>query len=350
MLYARHMFPIKASSNKQPVIIVGNGLAGSLLAWGLLQQGKKAHVYADNQPSASRVAAGLINPVTGQRFVLAEHTPEMLVFARNFYQNIEKKLGMQCFHEKPMFRLFSSQKERTNCEKRLKNKKYSAFLDKQSPPQQLHAEHGGITQHHTAWLDTNILLNALSQYFEENNMITYRKFEAQNTDQIIIYCEGYRMIHNPLFSQLPLQPAHGEIITCNTNNNLPNAIINKGKWLLPINKNTCKVGATFDTTITTPSLLETSKQQLLAFAADVFHESYNFKVTQHQAGVRPTTLDKQPFIGFHPRHKNIAIFNGFGSRGSLLIPWYSQSFSQTLINNTPVPTEASIHRFKNLTW
>jgi glycine/D-amino acid oxidase-like deaminating enzyme len=336
--------------SEQDIIVVGNGLAGSLLAWSLLQQGQKVHVYADNKASASRVAAGLINPVTGQRFVLAEHTPEMLTFAKTFYQKIEKTLNIQCFHEKPMFRLFASQKEYTNCKKRLENKKYSAFLDKLSPSQHLHAEHGGIMQHHTAWLDTNILLDALSQYFEKNNMITYRKFEGLNTNQTTIYCEGYRMIHNPLFSQLPLQPAHGEIITCNTNNNLPDAIINKGKWLLPIDKNTCRIGATFDTKITHPTLLETSKQQLLEFAEGVFNEPYNFKITQHQAGIRPTTLDKQPFIGFHPKHDNIAIFNGFGSRGSLLIPWYSQSFSQTLMNNTPVPKEASINRFKNLIW
>jgi len=153
---------------------------------------------------------------------------------------------------------------------------------------------------------------------------------------------------NPLFSWLPLQPAHGEIITCNTEQTLPDAIINKGKWLLPISQNTCRIGATFDTKISTPNLSEISKQQLLAFAEGVFSKKYDFHVVEHQAGVRPTTLDKQPFIGFHPRHNNIAIFNGFGSRGSLLIPWYSQSFSQTLINNTPIPKEASIHRFKDL--
>jgi len=329
--------------SKQGIIVVGNGLAGSLLAWSLLQQGEKVHIYADHEPCASRVAAGLINPVTGQRFVLAEHTPEMLAFAKNFYQNIEKKLGIQCFHEKSMFRLFSSQKEHENCKKRLKDEKYSTFLADISPPQHLHAEHGGITQRHIAWLDTNVLLDALSQHFEKNNMITNRKFEASNTSQTIIYCEGYRMIYNPLFSWLPLQPAHGEIITCHTDNNLPDAIINKGKWLLPIAKNTCRIGATFDTEITSPTLLKTSKQQLLAFAEDIFNEPYSFKVTQHQAGIRPTTLDKQPFIGFHPKYHNIAIFNGFGSRGCLMIPWHAEQLIQQTI-----PKYADIQRYQHL--
>ncbi|MDQ7058589.1 MAG: FAD-dependent oxidoreductase [Ghiorsea sp.] len=200
-----------------------------------------------------------------------------------------------------------------NCKKRLKNEKYNAFLTDTSPPESLFAEHGGIIQNHTAWLDTNTLLDALHQHFEQLNIINYRNYEPKNTEQNIIYCEGYHMMFNPLFSWLPLQPAHGEIITCATDKCLPDAIINKGKWLLPTSQNTCRIGATFDSKITTPTLSEISKQQLLAFAAGVFSKKYDFHVVEHQAGIRPTTLDKQPFIGFHPKHQNIAIFNGFGS-------------------------------------
>jgi len=159
------------------IYIIGGGLAGSLLAWTLLRQGKDVHVFAGDKPSASRVAAGLINPVTGQRFVLANYTPDMLTYAKKFYQDIENRLCIQCFHEKPMFRLFSSQKEQSNCKKRLQNGKYNAFLTNISPPETLLSKHGGIIQNHTAWLDTNALLDALHQHFEQLNIITYRTFE-----------------------------------------------------------------------------------------------------------------------------------------------------------------------------
>ena len=334
----------------QTICIVGGGLAGSLLAWTLIQKGCRIHVYTDNKPSASRVAAGLINPVTGQRFVLANNTPGMLTFAKTFYQHIEQTLNISCFHEKTMFRLFSSPKEVENCKKRLKNEQYADFLAAQPLLPSLKHEHGGIVQQHTAWLDTNILLDALHHYFEQKNTMLYQNYKPQKSEATVIYCEGYHMMFNPLFSWLPLQPAHGEIITCATDKNLPDAIINKGKWLLPIDEKICRIGATFDTKITSPTLLKTSKKQLLTFAEGVFNPPHNFKVIQHQAGIRPTTLDKQPFIGFHPKHKNIGIFNGFGSRGSLMIPWYSQSFSQTLTNNAPIPQEASISRFKNIIW
>ncbi|WP_038250830.1 NAD(P)/FAD-dependent oxidoreductase [Ghiorsea bivora] len=332
----------------QGIIVVGNGLAGCLLAWTLLQQGKKVHIFAGDKACASRVAAGLINPVTGQRFVLAEQTPEMLNFAHQFYHHIENTLNVSFFHTKTMFRLFNSQKEQENCKNRLKNNKYKDYLKEQSITTNLKQEHGSIVQTHTAWLDTNTLLDALHTYFKQQNIITYRNVETTHSEQTAIYCEGYHMMSNPLFSWLPLQPAHGEIITCNTENILPDAIINKSKWLLPMNKKTCRIGATFDTKITTPTQLETSKQQLLAFANGLFHASYNFKVTQHQAGIRPTTLDKQPFIGFHPKQKNTAIFNGFGSRGSLLIPWYSHLFTQSLLTHDPIPAKVDISRYSNL--
>ncbi len=343
MLYARRMFPIKATSNKQPVIIIGGGLAGSLLAWAMKQKGIDFHLYADKKPCASRVAAGLINPVTGQRFVLAERTPEMLSFAKAFYRDIEQALGVQFFHVKTMKRLFLSQKEQENCKKRLKTDKYTNYLKEEIPPQTLNAEHSGITQAQTAWLDTNTLLDALHQYFEQHDCITYTDFSNHHTKQHIIYCEGHHMQHNPLFSWLPLQAAHGEIITCNSDKALPDYIINKGKWLLPFSKHECRIGATYETAIKTPTVQEASKQQLLKFAESIFTEPHRFEVTKHQAGIRPTTLDKHPFIGTHPKLKNRHIFNGFGSRGCLMIPWFAHQWI-----TLHIPQETNIQRYAEL--
>ncbi|MDQ6984250.1 MAG: FAD-dependent oxidoreductase [Ghiorsea sp.] len=337
------MFSTPAKKTDKPIVIVGNGLAGSLLTWTLIKQGADVVIYGDKSINASRVAAGLINPVTGQRFVLADNTPEMLNFAKSFYQSIEQALNISCFHEKPMFRLFFSPKEQERCKKRQKDEIYADFLTKKPIPLTINHEHGGIVQQHTAWLDTNTLLDALHQYFVQQHCIRYQKYTPQKTEQTVIYCEGYQMMNNPLFSWLPLQPAHGEIISCRTGKTLPDAIINKSKWLLPTSPNTCRIGATYDTEITTPTLLETSKSQLLTFAKDVFKETYAFEVIQHQAGIRPTTLDKQPFIGFHPRQQNIGIFNGFGSRGSLMIPWYA---NQLCHNN--IPAKANINRYDAL--
>ena len=307
------------------------------------QKGIDFHLYADDKPCASRVAAGLINPVTGQRFVLAEQTPEMLSFAKAFYRDIEQALGINCFFEKPMKRLFLSQKEQENCKKRLKNAYYADFIKGENPPQALNAEHSGITQDQTAWLDTNTLLDALHQYFEQQGCITYANFSKHHTEQHVIYCEGHHMSCNPLFSWLPLQAAHGEIITCKSDKPLPDYIINKGKWLLPFSEHECRIGATYETDINTPTVQEASKQQLLEFAENIFTEPHSFEVIKHQADIRPTTLDKQPFIGTHPKLKTRHIFNGFGSRGCLMIPWYAHQWMKQ-----QVPQKSDIQRYAAL--
>jgi len=345
-------------------MIIGQGLAGSLLAWSLLQAGASVCIVSEQTDCASRVAAGLINPVTGQRFVLAALTPAMLVWCKSFYQDIETKLHIQVFHEQGMLRLYNSEKERLNGEKRLIQDNYQPFLSATDIPEHIATEHSGIKQHQTAWLDTNLLLDRLTEYFNEHpsaRFIQDQHFSPNDiiqtgdgvqwhsfTAKQIVFCEGYKLKDNPLFSWLPLQPAHGEIVTCKTSNPLASDIINKSKWLLPTDSHHCKIGATYEPSIQEPTLQASSKRDLLSFAQQLFKTEQNFNCMEHQAGVRPATKDKQPFIGFHPLYPNLLVFNGFGSRGSLMIPWYAHALSNTLVLNAPIPEEANISRFKSL--
>ena len=56
-------------------LIIGQGLAGSLLAWLLVRAGQRVCVIDDAHASSSSVvAAGLINPLAGMRF---NRRPEM---------------------------------------------------------------------------------------------------------------------------------------------------------------------------------------------------------------------------------------------------------------------------------
>jgi glycine/D-amino acid oxidase-like deaminating enzyme len=59
-------------------LIIGQGLAGSLLSWELLQHGCSIHLIDNQQENASQIAAGLINPVTGMRLVKNNHIIAMV--------------------------------------------------------------------------------------------------------------------------------------------------------------------------------------------------------------------------------------------------------------------------------
>ena len=61
------------------ILIVGQGISGSLLYYFLNKAGIECIVIENDKPnSASKVAAGLINPVTGRRIVKTWMIDEVL--------------------------------------------------------------------------------------------------------------------------------------------------------------------------------------------------------------------------------------------------------------------------------
>ena len=81
-------------------IIVGQGIAGSFLYYCLSKAGTSCIVIDDNKSnSASRVAAGLINPVTGRRLVKSWMIDELIPAFEKLYGEIEKDFNIQCRYE-----------------------------------------------------------------------------------------------------------------------------------------------------------------------------------------------------------------------------------------------------------
>ena len=76
-------------------IIVGQGISGSFLSWYLIKEGKSVLVIdEENATTASRVAAGIINPVTGRRMVTVWMAEELFPFAWKAYNEFGAELGI----------------------------------------------------------------------------------------------------------------------------------------------------------------------------------------------------------------------------------------------------------------
>src|SRR5258708_21923737 len=85
-------------------IIVGQGLAGSCLAIQLLNRGKKIMVFDEPEKNrASKVAAGLFNPVTGKRMTKSWKADEIFPCLFQFYSEAEKLLSNKFFHLLPIY-------------------------------------------------------------------------------------------------------------------------------------------------------------------------------------------------------------------------------------------------------
>lgn len=341
------------------VLVIGAGLAGSILAYKLMSAGLRICVVSDPSiPSASRTAAGLINPVTGQRMVLQDNIEALLEEVEAFYSEMEEKFNITLLHRRKMLRLFQSEKEKASWQRRLNNPSYTPYIDHQTSEEHaIHAGLGGFIQYRTGNLDTNLLLDSLHAWFRqqgvlieapfhhhqlsiEEGQIRWQEVEAEK----VIFCEGWRGQFNPWFNWLPFQPAKGEILTLTTDAEVSEKIINRGKWLLPVNRSSFKFGATYERVEINEVSTDSARESLLQTMAQMFVKNPAVEVTEHVAGVRPGTRDKRPFLGFHHDHPSLGIFNGFGSKGSLLIPWYAEAMASHMINLTSLPPEADIGR------
>lgn len=339
-------------------LIVGQGLAGSLLAWELIQRDCKVLVVDKGCENASLCAAGLINPITGMRFVKSSQLETLLPVAKSCYQHLSVFFQQNFYIEKNMLRIFNSEKELHNAQKRLQDINYAAYLAKISQADEFNAPYGLIEQRQTAYLLTQPLLAALKQFLIAKNSYQQLSFDCREINlepqlswrampiKQVIFCEGYKLRENPWFSSLPLQPAKGEILTLEHRKPLPDKILNYGYWLIPLGGNLYRTGATFDTTQLDTDCSEMAKNQLLNALQQVLPEITSAKVVKHQANIRPCTLDKQPFIGCHPYYPQLAVFNGFGAKGSLQIPYYSQQFANYLLKNKPLDLVVDIRRYQ----
>jgi glycine/D-amino acid oxidase-like deaminating enzyme len=339
-------------------LIVGQGLAGSLLAWELIRRRQRVLVLDAGEENASQVAAGLINPITGRRLLKSPEIDTLLPAAMHCYRQLGVDFQQQFFVELPMLRILQNPAEQTHALQRLQQVDYRAYLQAMLPEAAgYRAEFGVLQQTQTGYLRTRLLLTCLREFliakaayrqvrldYAEISLepgLRWRDIQARH----IVFCEGHRAIFNPWFRQLPFQLAKGEIISCATNTVCPNQILNYGRWLIPLDTGHFKTGATFDAVNLNFDTSEATKTVLLNALQAVCPALQRISVYEHKAGIRPTTLDKQPFIGSHPRHAQLHIFNGFGAKGSLAIPWFAKMFADNLGQKDQLPITADIRRY-----
>ncbi|MBM4208697.1 MAG: FAD-binding oxidoreductase [Gammaproteobacteria bacterium] len=345
------------------VLIIGQGLAGSLLAWELIQRQYRVVAVDSGQQNASLISAGIINPITGMRFALTNDVGILLPAAQSYYTQLAGYFGESFYQELPMLRLFRNEAEQSFSTQRLQQPAYRNYIKSTDNTNGLmpgfSIAYGCLEQRQTGYLSVAKLLKRLQEFFVEQQayrkeILDYRDIHI--TDDIvwndinakqIIFCEGYQMMKNPWFYWLPMQPVKGEMLTIETDLKLPNAILNNGHWLLPLTQHTARTGATFDRESINNQPTQQGKQALLIELKAMNENLANANILSHQAGIRPCSADRLPLIGSHPQHRQMLIFNGFGAKGSLQIPWYCQRFADYLQQQTPLPAACDIHRFQN---
>lgn len=344
-------------------LIVGSGIAGSLMAYELLQANKQVHVLSDDtRPTSSQVAGGMFNPVTGKHLAKTWLADEIFPFLKTYYTELEKKLGIaRFFHQTGVFRPYINEQQKQQFQQAIQKHeigKYvtDAFYDKQVASvvrQQL----GGLYTTDAGWVDVPELVRAIREYLTtssnysvgvfdysalqvEENCIIYKEFKARR----IIFCEGFYATQNPYFNWLPFNCVKGETLLVKMNEPYPvEQIINQGTWVIPIGEATCRLGATYSWHELDFKPTEKAKQDLQDRVGRFFVPTY--QLIRQQAGVRPSTTDRRPFLGKHPQYNNLFIFNGLGTKGVSLAPYFARQLCEFLVYEKEINSETTIERF-----
>ncbi len=352
--------------NQYNFLIIGQGLAGSLLAWRLIHAGQKVRVLDDNHhSSSSMVAAGLINPMPGMRFNCSAQVFHWLESVQQTYGELEGRFAQQFLHWINMVRLFRSAEQQRFYQRQADKPETASLLGRRfeatQSGQPIAAPWGGFVQHQTGFVKLPALLTRMRHWLQQQQAYTearvdyaqlqvnskgvrYQDFSA---DQLI-FCDGFRSKDNPWFDFLPFSPDKGEILTLSSESAtaMPDHIINGAHWLLPLPDGRCRFGSTHEhqrldgqPTAEARSALQNGMVQLLL-------EPQQMRIEAHLAGVRPATADRMPFLGTHPEQHRLHMFNGFGAHGSLTIPWYSKQMCNWLLHGKELPAAANIQRLR----
>ncbi len=341
-------------------IIVGQGLAGSTLAFKLMRQNQQVVVIDEEKEfTSSKIAAGLCNPVVFKRLTKSWMIDEVLDVSKNFYRNQEELLKDQFYFDLPIYKLFTSEKEQAFWKQKSNEPELFDWLNPKTeyPFDQEKLEHPFGASHvlNSGFLDTNKWLSAFKEYLIEKQSFltsTFNYDDIQLTDdgviwkeyqaKKIIFCEGYQTINNPYFDWLPFKLTKGETLTVNFKNLNFKSAINKGVFILPHNGN-YKLGATYNWDDFDEKITEEGKENLLERAGRFIKDE--IIIIEHKAGVRPTVKDRRPLIGEHMDHEQLLVFNGLGTKGVMLAPYFAEKVVNLLLHQQPLPEEVNINRF-----
>lgn len=343
-------------------LIAGQGLAGSLLAWQLLEKGGKVMV-ADPGVShtCSRIAAGMIHPVTGRRIVKSWRADEFIPFAFHTYRNIEERLGDTFLEEFPVFEIFHDIKHRNDWNARSADPGVSEYFGGEcaanSVPAGVNAPFGGCWILKGGWLNTNRFIDAIGHMLKRKNCLITEPVEAgkpefsngryiwgEITANVFIDCTGSSFVTSSQSTDLPFNPCKGELIKITTTGIPSDIVIHGTIHVIPIGGNHYLAGSTYDYTYADGDRTEGAHEKITAALKKMIKPS--FDILEHHAAIRPSTIDRRPIIGELGTTPGHFVFNGLGSKGVMMAPWMADHLANHLLNNSPLEEEFSPQRTK----
>jgi glycine oxidase len=338
-----------ARFNYMRILIIGQGIAGSVLGWVLTQRGAHVH-YADAglAGAASTTAAGIINPVTGKRYVKSWEFDTWYPTAQRVYQAMEADLGACFWYEQDIVRLLQGAEEANNWSARCSQPDYAQLLSEPTDAGDweglIRTGYEAARIHSAARVDFGALkyavrcrAQALGAY-EQRAYTPDDMLAATQAYDWVICCTGWWAKHCPLFPELPWQIAKGEAIRIKILH--PDAqgirqMLKRTHAIVPLADGTFWVGGTYAWQFEDVHPSDSEGDLLREQVHDLL--SVPYEVVERLAGVRPSVRTRRPFLCASLTQSNLLMFNGLGTKGALLAPGLAELMADYLFEKATLP-------------
>ena len=343
-------------------IIVGQGIAGTVLAFQLRLIGKRVFVIDKHRDhTSSKIATGTYNPMVLKRFTPCWKVEDQLTPLYDFIDAFETSFNTSIHEPLKLWRKFASIQEQNLWLEKSHHHRLIPFMNPSyisNPHKDVNADFGFGEVKNSGRVNLSLLISTFKQQLENEGCFWDEKFDfnslliKQNTvsyksisAQKIVFCEGHRLTENPFFNYLPLMRTKGELMTVKLEGLQVQELIKSNITLLPLGNDLYKVGATFNWDDKDEVCTLKAKEELLVKLKELVN--INPVLIKQYAGLRPTVKDRRALLGAHSNYDNVIVFNGLGTRGLLISPYLSLQLIEFMEKGVALDPEVDIKRYKN---
>ncbi len=351
------------SKNDIDYLIIGQGISGSFLSYYLYKAEKNIIVIDEAKPfTATKIASGVINPVTGRRVVQTWLIDDIMPFAWQAYTELGKEINANLISQCNVLSFHGNeQMQRAFEDRSIDENKYLKKPANIDALKNYFNFYFGVGETNPCYLaDMQTLLSGWKNFLLNKNLLIEEKFDAtkltiQNTNSItyknitaqkIIFCDGIEGTRNSFFQLLPFAKNKGEALIAEIPDLPRNNIFKQNLTIVPWKENLFWIGSQYEWNYSDANPSATFKLKAMMQLQQWL--KLPFKIVDHWAAERPANIERRPFVGLHPQQPAVGILNGMGTKGCSLAPYFAWELTQHLINQTPINPLANIARFSTI--
>jgi glycine/D-amino acid oxidase-like deaminating enzyme len=321
----------QTSNNKRQTsnfLIVGQGLAGSLLLWELHRKGYSVAVVDEGLPvTSSKVAAGMFNPINTKRFTVSSNAETVIPQVLETYRSMEAELGISIVHMQNIYNVFGNNKEANDYTTKLDHPFFRQYTNGNPEPEDHIRQPFGVFEVGlSGWIDLKTMLASMRSFIAEKHILAEERFDYDElkqegtywtykniTTDKVVFCEGINANNNPFFPDLNIIPCKGDVLEFDASLLHPTRVIKKGVYIVPIGNGRFRCGSTYRWENADATPLAADKEELTQKITELI--DVPFTIVSHQVAVRPTTKTRETVVAAHPTFSTMFALNGLGTKG-----------------------------------